>query len=259
MEPDAPSGAADAAYDIASVLATAAGAHEIANAASDGDDGALLLDTLMTHELAIGHALMARLAAHADGFIRRIGQVPEGKADRAVAEASRLTGAVARMMERYRLGFETLAKVRAMSNGAKRKRVVRLAWGDGTGEGAHQCECDNGGENRSSGRGGRDSGHPASRTDAFPPPDPPNQPRTFAPDHLTVGAARLRRGCLRNGNPSGDFLAAPRCGARTRAGHPCRQPAMANGRCRLHGGKSAGPRSAAGLAVCRAARLRHGA
>lgn len=38
----------------------------------------------------------------------------------------------------------------------------------------------------------------------------------------------------------------PRCGARTRAGGaaggaPCRAPAMKNGRCRLHGGKSPGP------------------
>jgi hypothetical protein len=28
------------------------------------------------------------------------------------------------------------------------------------------------------------------------------------------------------------------CGAKTRHGGPCRQPAMTNGRCRLHGGKS---------------------
>lgn len=28
------------------------------------------------------------------------------------------------------------------------------------------------------------------------------------------------------------------CGAKTRAGGKCRQPAMKNGRCRLHGGKS---------------------
>ncbi|MBC7949080.1 MAG: hypothetical protein H7Y42_14435 [Chitinophagaceae bacterium] len=28
------------------------------------------------------------------------------------------------------------------------------------------------------------------------------------------------------------------CGARTRSGGTCRQPAMKNGRCRLHGGKS---------------------
>ena len=28
------------------------------------------------------------------------------------------------------------------------------------------------------------------------------------------------------------------CGAKTRAGGGCKQPAMKNGRCRLHGGKS---------------------
>jgi uncharacterized protein YjcR len=31
-----------------------------------------------------------------------------------------------------------------------------------------------------------------------------------------------------------------RCGARTRSGRPCRSPAMPNGRCRMHGGKSPG-------------------
>ncbi|MGO8840343.1 MAG: HGGxSTG domain-containing protein [Methyloceanibacter sp.] len=31
-----------------------------------------------------------------------------------------------------------------------------------------------------------------------------------------------------------------RCGARTRSGDPCRSPAMPNGRCRMHGGKSPG-------------------
>ena len=36
------------------------------------------------------------------------------------------------MMERYRLGFETLAKVRAMPNGVKSVPIVRLAWGDST-------------------------------------------------------------------------------------------------------------------------------
>lgn len=33
---------------------------------------------------------------------------------------------------------------------------------------------------------------------------------------------------------------AKRCGARTRSGSPCRSPAMANGRCRMHGGPSTG-------------------
>ena len=32
----------------------------------------------------------------------------------------------------------------------------------------------------------------------------------------------------------------PRCHARTRAGTPCQSPAMANGRCRMHGGKAPG-------------------
>jgi hypothetical protein len=37
---------------------------------------------------------------------------------------------------------------------------------------------------------------------------------------------------------------ARRCGAKTRGargGRPCRAPAMANGRCRMHGGRSGGP------------------
>lgn len=49
-----------------------------------------------------------------------------------------------------------------------------------------------------------------------------------------------RKGWLKNSNPPGDFNKAPRCGAKTRAGTSCRSPAMLNGRCRLHGGKSTG-------------------
>ncbi|MFN5723305.1 MAG: HGGxSTG domain-containing protein [Betaproteobacteria bacterium] len=32
----------------------------------------------------------------------------------------------------------------------------------------------------------------------------------------------------------------PRCGAKTRSGTTCRNPAMSNGRCRMHGGRSTG-------------------
>ncbi|MGE0164664.1 MAG: HGGxSTG domain-containing protein [Dongiaceae bacterium] len=67
-----------------------------------------------------------------------------------------------------------------------------------------------------------------------------------------------RRGRLRNGATPGDFLAAPRCAARTRAGGCCRQPAMRNGRCRMHGGLSTGPRTAEGRARCASARRTHG-
>lgn len=48
------------------------------------------------------------------------------------------------------------------------------------------------------------------------------------------------------------------CGARTRAGHSCKAAAMPNGRCRMHGGASTGPRTPEGLARLRAARTRTG-
>ncbi len=64
-------------------------------------------------------------------------------------------------------------------------------------------------------------------------------------------------GPLRNGNPRGNPNAAPRCGAKTRAGCPCKSPAMKNGRCRMHGGASTGP-SAEGRARIAAARTIHG-
>ena len=68
-----------------------------------------------------------------------------------------------------------------------------------------------------------------------------------------------RRGWLKNGNPPGDPSNAARCGAKTRRGTVCRAPAMRNRRrCRLHGGKSTGPKTAAGLERSRRARWRHG-
>jgi hypothetical protein len=76
-------------------------------------------------------------------------------------------------------------------------------------------------------------------------PDPP-QP-SAAPTDTTP--------TRRRGNPN----LAPRCGAKARTtGCPCRAPAMANGRCRMHGGKSTGARTAAGVARMTAANTTHG-
>src|SRR3954447_14787146 len=52
--------------------------------------------------------------------------------------------------------------------------------------------------------------------------------------------------------------AAPRCGARRRDGGSCRQPGMTNGRCRMHGGKSTGPRTPEGLERSRRSNWKHG-
>ena len=77
-----------------------------------------------------------------------------------------------------------------------------------------------------------------------PPQDPIRREATASPGP----------GPLRNGNPRGNPNLAPRCGARTRAGCPCRGPAMKNGRCRMHGGASTGPKTAEGRARIAAAR-----
>ena len=75
--------------------------------------------------------------------------------------------------------------------------------------------------------------------------DQPHAPRRVSP--------------LRNGNRQGDFRNAPRCGAKTRQGHPCRGPCVHDRkRCRMHGGGSTGPRTRAGLERSRSARLKSG-
>jgi hypothetical protein len=70
--------------------------------------------------------------------------------------------------------------------------------------------------------------------------------------------AHAKRGWLKNGNPPGDPSKAARCGAKTRRGTACRSPAMANGRCRMHGGCSTGPRTPEGLARSQRANWKNG-
>jgi len=67
-----------------------------------------------------------------------------------------------------------------------------------------------------------------------------------------------RAGWLKNDNPPGDLSKARRCLAKTRSGAACKSPAMKNGRCRLHGGKSTGPRTPEGIARIIKAHFKHG-
>jgi len=59
---------------------------------------------------------------------------------------------------------------------------------------------------------------------------------------LSLPGAMLAGGIVKMSKPHANTLnGAKICGATSkRTGKPCRQPAMANGRCRLHGGKSTG-------------------
>jgi hypothetical protein len=53
--------------------------------------------------------------------------------------------------------------------------------------------------------------------------------------------------------------AAPRCGAKLRRKEThCRAPAMVNGRCRIHGGTSTGPKTQAGIERIRMTHWKHG-
>ncbi|WP_349775530.1 HGGxSTG domain-containing protein [Methylocystis echinoides] len=50
----------------------------------------------------------------------------------------------------------------------------------------------------------------------------------------------LRQKSRNNPMRKSPMLMSPRCGAKTRAGTPCQSPAIANGRCRMHGGTNPG-------------------
>jgi hypothetical protein len=75
---------------------------------------------------------------------------------------------------------------------------------------------------------------------------------------MTTQPHTPRRGWLKNGNPPGDLRNAKKCGAKTRRKSACQAPAMTNGRCRMHGGMSTGPRTAAGIEAIRRSRTIHG-
>ncbi len=50
-----------------------------------------------------------------------------------------------------------------------------------------------------------------------------------------------------------------RCGAKTRSGAPCKNPAVTGKRrCRMHGGRSSGAKTPEGLAKLRSLHLKHG-
>ncbi|MEX1203623.1 MAG: HGGxSTG domain-containing protein [Dongiaceae bacterium] len=230
-----------AATATALALAAEAGVPDLAPAAGRGDPASGLLATLLAHELAAGHRLMMRLAGRADAFLTLASPAAETPQEwRMSLEAARLASTAGRLMERYRLGLLALARLRAPDGpGEPGEQTVRLVWGGG---------------GRSDGNGSASGGGPAP-SDGGPAP----ASVSTAGRGLPAEARSAKAGRLNNGNRPGDLAAVPRCGAHTRAGHPCRQPAMANGRCRLHGGKSTGPRTAAGLARSRRARLVHGA
>ncbi len=91
----------------------------------------------------------------------------------------------------------------------------------------------------------------------MPRPSPLACTAIVPPEPSASQAASPQTTGKRRGNPT--LALAPRCGARTRAGCPCRAPAIrGKRRCRMHGGRSTGPRTESGRARIAAARTIHG-
>jgi len=194
-----------------------------------------LVSALLCHELAACHRLMMRFGAMADGYLSHTSPTIDADRRQVGRDAIGFAAIAARLMARYRQGALALPKLRADDGD---KRIV-VDWG---------CDDDEGG-----GHGPGSGPEPLAGGPASSPPG-----RRAAAPAAAAAAPPPRRGRLKNGNPSGDYLTALRCGAKTRAGCACRQPAMTNGRCRLHGGKSTGARTAEGRRRARTARLVHG-
>ncbi len=239
-----------------------------------------MLIALLGHELVAGHATMMKLSAKIDRWLALVAddRLTEDQ-ERGTREAVRLAIAASRLTERYRAGLLSLARLRgwdaagiagAPAAAGRRVDPADLLAAFGGDDGLEDDPGDDPGDGPKGGTralvqalrqmravntrlsaalGNGNGNANGAQPNGAPMPNGAHTP----------SAPHANRGTLRHGNPSGDFLAAPRCGARTRAGCPCRQPAMANGRCRLHGGKSSGARTAAGLARVRANRLVHGA
>ncbi len=262
--------------------------------------GPNMLKAVLAHELVAGHALMMRLAAKTELFFGLIAadRTPDEQ-DRGCRQAVRLSGAAARLTERYRQGLVSLARLQGWAAEAAATRrpaadpLAALAHADpgrdddvddpgldkpdgGGPRGGRRSPARllaelaafdkaaraalNGGTPNGAGNGTHLQASPAQR-------DLPAEASAKARDLPAEASAKARdlpaeasakAGRLRNGNPSGDLTKAPRCGARTRAGHPCGQPAMPNGRCRLHGGMSTGALTETGRTRCRTAGLVYG-
>jgi hypothetical protein len=249
-------------------MAAEAECADLAEGAGDPEIAADTVRQLMAHQLAAGHGLAMGLTARARRLVGECTAADQEDGGRRSAELLRFVAGTARLMERCRAAAIAL------------DRIGYPEPPEGPDDdGPHRCDHPHhyawrlSNERLSERRRVLDwlaQGKKAAElpdVDGWPPyhnPDPEIEKLDerlaratdrAAPRHATPG---LKRGRLKNSNPSGDYLTAPRCGAATRAGGSCRQPAMRNGRCRFHGGKSTGPRTAAGLQRSGASRLTHG-
>jgi hypothetical protein len=248
------------------VLAADADCADLAEGASDPEIAGDTVRQFMAHQLAAGHSLTMGLSAQARRRLRECtaetGDDEQG--GRRSLELLRFVAGTARMMERCRAATIALDRIGHLEppqepdddSPARCGKTHHYTW---------RLTAERSAERRRVldwlAQGKKLSEMPS--VDDWPPYHNPDMPDIEKLDRRLAAlrhhaAPGLKRGRLKNSNPVGDYMKAPRCGAQSRAGTACRQPAMHNGRCRFHGGKSTGPRTAQGLQRSRTSRLTHG-
>ena len=101
--------------------------------------------------------------------------------------------------------------------------------------------------------------HPPAATVQPPAPLPRQRLSRQTPPAATAHSAAATPAAISTSHPAQPARGLGPRGAKARTtGCPCRAPAMPNGRCRMHGGKSTAPRTPKGLADLAKARTTHG-
>ncbi|QIG47194.1 hypothetical protein G5V57_05260 [Nordella sp. HKS 07] len=227
-----------------------AGCLEIALDTAETIKASNNLERMLAHQVAAAHRAAMTLSGAAMWHIHSGAGMSERPEDQGMpthdlrrmeqmrehnCEAARLCNASARMMQAFNDGIVTLAQLR---RGGKQHVIVQ-----------HQhVNVGPGGRAVVAGRiTGSDRRKGGSQTQR-------GQMMETTGDLMASGL-----GMLLNGNPSFDLRKVKRCGAKRRKRlELCRQPAMRNGRCCIHGGKSTGPRTAEGIERIRRASTKHG-
>ena len=216
-------------------LAKRSGALTLALDMADTIQGKNSAEQMLAHQLAAAHTGIMRLSGQLNNLFTHD---LAGCSDAENLRAGRLAGSIARLMGAYQQGLLTLQRLRS---GGKQTVIVQ------------HVQVNEGGQ---APRRWQDEGHGGSRFAQI----------SGGERRKSSGQAREGEGVKLSSTPQARIMrerlklanASPRCGAKRRDGEPCRGAAMVNGRCRMHGGRSTGPRPAEGKARIAAAAFRHG-
>src|SRR5262249_45045830 len=94
-------------------LAQQAGALELALDTADTIGAQNSIEQMLAHQLAAAHCAAMKLTKHMNRQIERMSAIADGTRQSANVEATRLAGAISRLMLTFQHGAETLQRVRS--------------------------------------------------------------------------------------------------------------------------------------------------